>query len=146
MKKITFTLVVVILATNLSAQLLSKSTSEKRNALIELNTGRRASYDPSAHKIVDDIIAQNPRVVALNLHCGPFANRTPNYRSKIGTGDYGDSVYQHPDVKLFGWPAGSINRRNHGNGQKGGTSISRDKFDSTVAVILNENSPVNVSV
>ena len=140
-------LLIVCFTLRTEAQLLSKSSTEKRTSLIETYTGHRAYYDSHAHKIVDDILSQNPnRVVAINLHCGGFAGWAPNYRSTVGSVDYGNQVYQHGDVKILGWPSASINRRNHGNGQLGGTSIGRDKFDSTVAVILNENSPVNVSV
>ena len=101
-----------LIAVSVNAQIIVKTTTEKKNVVLEAFTGQRSKFDPSGHKISDDFAAQNSgRVVILNVHCGPYAFGTPNYNVTVGSSNYGDTLYQYPGVELLGFPAGTINRR-----------------------------------
>jgi len=137
-----------LIAVSVNAQIIVKTTTEKKNVVLEAFTGRKAGYDPSGHKISDDFAAQNSgRVVILNVHCGLFATGTPNYNVTVGSSNYGDTLYQYPGVELLGFPAGTINRRLFsGSSQRSGTAQNRNTWASTGSSVLKENSPVNVAI
>ena len=95
----------------ISAQKLASKDVENKNVILEEFTGKTCGFCPDGHKKGDEFSAANPgRVVLINIHCGSYARGIPNYNVMLGSANYGDDLYKHPDVKLRGFPAGTVNR------------------------------------
>jgi len=145
MKKLLFIAIGAIFSSGLSAQDLASRTSEKKNVVLEEFTGKTCGYCPDGHKRADELSAANPGdIVLINIHCGSYARGIPNYNTMLGAVNYGDVVYQHPDVKLSGFPSGTVNRTKFGTNS--GTAANRGQWAGFGADVLTEDSPVNVGI
>ena len=106
---------------------MEKTKAEKKNAVLEGFTGQAAGFDADGHRRADAFSTSNPgRVVVLNIHCGFYATGTLNYNVTVGSNNYGNTLYQHPDVDLRGFPGATINRRLF-SGTTQGTGTAQDR-------------------
>jgi len=111
---------------------------QNRNALIEEFTGVNCGWCPAGHKIVNDLMAENPgKVFGINIHTGTYAN------GKYTT-NYGSALASQSD--LSGFPAGTVNRHLFsGMSQKNGTAMNRGAFASATNQILAQTSCANLA-
>ncbi|MFT6138101.1 MAG: hypothetical protein ACJASM_000795 [Salibacteraceae bacterium] len=149
MKKLLFIAIGAIFSSGLSAQDLASKNPENKNVVLEEFTGKTCGYCPDGHKRADEFSAANDgRVVLINIHAGNYASGTPNYNTytdaPTNTVNYGDVVYKHPDVKLTGFPSGTVNRTKFGTNT--GTAANRGQWAGFGADVMTEASPVNVGI
>ena len=136
----------VFAAGAVSAQSIVSTSVEDRNVILEEYTGKTCGWCPAGHKIAADFAKDNQGdVVLINIHTGSFASGTPNYRMEFpDSTDYGQAIVRHPDVRVTGYPSGTVNRRKFGGSQT--AALSRNAWVSSSNTILGETSPVNVAV
>ncbi|MGB0402898.1 MAG: Omp28-related outer membrane protein [Salibacteraceae bacterium] len=145
MKKFTFLGAALLAGFSMSAQTFVSTTPANKNAVVEEYTGIRCVFCPDGHKRGNALAAANPgRVVLINIHTGSYAV------SQNGSIDFttteGDAIATHPNVKLTGYPAGSVNRVIGGSPSNGGTASSRGQWATDAATIMGQSSPVNADV
>lgn len=145
MKKFTFLGAALLAGFSMSAQTFVSTTPANKNAVVEEYTGIRCVFCPDGHKRGNALATANPgRVVLINIHTGGYAT------SQNGSIDFttteGDAIATHPNVKLTGYPAGSVNRVIGGSPSNGGTASSRGQWATDAGTIMSQASPVNVGV
>lgn len=143
MKKITLS-VFILSAVVANAQLPVSHIAGKKKALIEEFTGIHCQYCPDGHKRSDDIVNANPtNVFSVNIHAGTYA--PPN----TGELDFrtidGNAILAMPNMG-GGYPKGDVNRAPCASPiTTGSLTMGRDKWAAAVAVILNQNSYINIA-
>ena len=136
MKKVLSVAVALLFAGAVMAQTIVSTSPSNKNAILEEFTGVNCGYCPDGHRMANEACAAHPdHAWAINIHTGSFAAR---YFTQWGAAIASQS-------NLNGYPAGTVNRHNFGNGQNGGTAMSRSGFASSVNTICNTPSPVNVA-
>ena len=136
MKKILSSVVALVFACTAMAQTIVSTSPENRNAILEEFTGVNCQYCPDGHRLANQACAAHPgHAWSINIHTGTYAAR---YFTQ-----WGAAIANQAGIQ--GYPAGSVNRHNFGNGQLGGTAMSRGSFASAVNQICNTPSPVNVA-
>lgn len=77
-----------------------------KNVLIEEITGIGCGFCPDGHRMCDSLVElYNGKIFNINIHCGGYANYTPNYKTEEG-----DAIFE-----VFksggGFPAGYVSRQ-----------------------------------
>ncbi len=136
MKKVLSAAVALLFAGAVMAQTIVSTSPSNKNAILEEFTGVNCGYCPDGHRLANAACAAHPgHAWAINIHTGGYAVQ---YFTQWGAAIASQS-------NLSGYPAGTVNRHNFGNGQNGGTAMSRGDFASSVNQICNTPSPVNVA-
>ena len=128
------------------AQLPVSTTPENRNVVLEEFTGINCVYCPDGHKLANQYAAANPGdVFLINIHTGGFANPgpgQPNYTTSFGAAIAGQT-------NLTGYPSGTINRQDFSptySQNTSGTAMNRGDWDEAGALVLQDNSYLNVAL
>ncbi len=137
MKKIILSLIGIFSAIGIMAQPTFVSTTpSNKNVVLEEYTGINCGYCPDGHKIANQIATANPnRVIILNIHQGPYAGSSPNYKTQ-----WGDALAAQ--TGLTGYPTGTINRRIFTGGA---TALGRGSWNQAAGIVMAEPSFVNVA-
>ena len=86
-----------------------KPAAVQRTVLIEDFTGQGCVNCPKATEVITQLEEQYPDgVIAVAIHCGPFARSATGTRYPLGT-DEGDAYYQHWNFDRQ--PIGMVNRQ-----------------------------------
>lgn len=149
MKK-TITLFFIMLSSILvMAQLPVSHVAGKKQALIEEFTGNTCGYCPDGHKISDQITAALPgKAFAINIHAGSYATPSGSATSKDFRTTDGTAILALPNMKVTGFPAGSVNRKVPTSGSPqsaGGFAMSRSYWSANVNTIITQNTYVNIA-
>ena len=104
-----------------------------RNVILEEFTGRGCGYCPDAHRIANEIMANNPeRVWAINIHAGGYAQTSyPNMITQDGNTIHGG-------FEISGYPTGVVNRSTS-NG------IDRGQWNSQANNQMSQASECNIA-
>ncbi|UTW64034.1 Omp28-related outer membrane protein [bacterium SCSIO 12741] len=144
MKRFTLLFSALVASAGLSAQTFVSTSPANKNVVLEEYTGIYCVYCPDGHRLGKQLSDNNPgRVVLINIHTGGYAN--PNGSDPDFRTGHGDAVAGHADVKISGYPAGSVNRRSFPNSQNGGTASSRGNWATDGGAVMGEASVVNVA-
>lgn len=141
-KKLLFLVTFIALITNIGAQTLVSTDTQKKNVVLEEYTGIHCVYCPQGHAIAQALKDENPGdVVLINIHQGSFAvpsGSEPDFRT-----EFGDAIANQ--ANLTGYPSGSVNRHFFPDlASAGGTAMGRGSWTTAAGIIFMENSPVNV--
>jgi hypothetical protein len=123
------------------APFMASTEVENKHAVLEDFTGVRCGYCPQGHIIAADLAAthgENFMVIAVNA--GGYAAPAPGWADF--TTSYGDALIAQSAVA--GYPAGTVNRIQYGQGQKGGLAMSRGSWSAASNEIMSQESPVNI--
>lgn len=104
-----------------------------RNVIIEEFTGRDCGYCTDGHRLVNQIMANNPgRVWGINLHAGGYALTSyPNMNTTDGT-----SI--HDGFSVSGYPSGVVNRTTS-------AAIDRGQWSSECTTQLSQAAECNIA-
>lgn len=136
MKKIVLSFLPMIVAGFVAtAQTFVSTTPSNKNVLVEEFTGVNCQYCPDGHKIVNQLITNNPgRVFGINIHAGVFAANT-------FTTTAGEQLRANWNVTSY--PAGMVNRTKFGSSST--PVLNRGAFASSANTILNQPSCANIA-
>ncbi len=130
------------------AQLPVSTSAENKNAVLEEFTGIYCTFCPDGHRLAQQFADANPGdVVLINIHTGGYADPNgsdPDFRTQWGAAIAGQSG-------LFGYPAGTINRRNFPGFEQqgspaGATAQSRGSWSTTGGTVISEASYANIAL
>ncbi|MFW6019941.1 MAG: Omp28-related outer membrane protein [Bacteroidales bacterium] len=144
MRKIILSLLAVVIATSVYAQLPVDSSAQNKNVILEEFTGIKCPYCPDGHRIASNIMDANPGdVFVMNIHTGSFAQPGPGEPDY--TTSFGSDIANQADIA--GFPAGTVNRHLFSSySQNSGTAMSRGDFENASNQILNQSSYANVAL
>lgn len=112
---------------------------QHKNVLIEEITGIGCGYCPEEHKICDELVAANSgKIFSINIHCGNYANNTPNYKTEEGDAIF--NVFKSGG----GFPAGYVGR-NEWNIKSDPYPVGRGNFSSCAKELLTQPAYMNIA-
>ncbi|MDE7149183.1 MAG: Omp28-related outer membrane protein, partial [Bacteroidales bacterium] len=118
---------------------LVSTDPQNRKILIEEFTGIGCGNCPRAHRTSNGIVAAYPdSAFVINIHQGGYAtDKNPDL-----TTAWGDALYDLSGAKVFGYPAGTINRHVF---EGDATFVQDNKWPTTAPEVLKMPSYVNVA-
>ncbi len=127
--------------TNPNTPFVNKA-AEARKAVLEEFTGVKCGYCPDGHKIMEEIMTENPgKAICFSLHGGSYS--VPYTGDPNLTSSWSQAIISFTQVE--GYPAGAVNREDLDNNGK--IAIGRGSWKGNVATILGSgNSPVNIGI
>lgn len=139
MKKFTFTFLFILTIFNLiNAQSIVTTTTQYRNAVLEVYTGINCQFCPDGDAISEQLRTDNPgRVVSIDVHQGSFA--VPSTGQIDLRTSFGDALANQ--TSLSGYPSGTVNRTVFPGSSV--TALSRGDWENTSAQIMSLKSCVN---
>lgn len=149
MKKLFYSLVMVIIAIHCQSQTLTDTTVQYKNVLIEEFTGVECSSCPIGHQEIANLLSSYPdRVFAASMHSKTLGHTTPYGNDEDLTRPFPDYLFKGT-TDLTGIPAGILNRRYY-SGKQAFIFWTYPQFHDTIEkninTVLNETSPFNIGV
>jgi hypothetical protein len=148
MKKLFYVAASLLLLTGMSLTSCTKEEEEDTNdttkpltvshdptyrmAVVEEYTGCNCGYCPQGHKIVDNLLSTNSKVLGINVHTGSLA---PKYSTEFGSALYAQTGGT-------GVPSGTVNRHAFSSSN---TTLNPGYFSSYVSQITSQRSCVNLA-
>ncbi|MDR2928752.1 MAG: Omp28-related outer membrane protein, partial [Cytophagaceae bacterium] len=140
MKKTVIFFNVFLVCALLNAQTFVSTEPMNRNVILEEFTGLRCGYCPQGHKVVQELVADNPeRFFAINLHQGGLAIPNLSFPYDYRT-EFGDPLAAQANVG--GWPEGTVNRHLF-TGEH--TAMGRGHWEQFAGETMEQSSYVNVA-
>lgn len=107
----------------------------KKNILMEEFTGTGCYWCPDGHAVAERMKHVWPgRIFPVNIHTGHLAQ---SYTTTAG-----DAIGQHMDCEEAGFPSGTVNRRDFGEG----LLMSRSLWQQAADYVMTEDAPVNLLI
>ena len=114
---------------------------EMKHAVLEDFTGVRCGYCPQGHAIAADLSnTHGEKFMVIAVNAGGYARPAEGWADF--TTSYGDALIAQSAVA--GYPAGTVNRIQYGQGQKGGLAMSRGSWSAASTEVMKQESPVNL--
>ena len=130
----------------INSQTIVSTEVENKNAIVEESTGIHCPYCPDGHRILNEVIDQNPNdVFVIKFHEGGYAWDC----SSTGGHNFNNNFANQLGVmgQANGQPSASVNRRVFSAySMTGGTAMSRGAWPLAISQILQEESYVNLAV
>lgn len=115
---------------------------QKRKILLEEFTGLNCGWCPEGHKVSKQLLKALPgQAFAVAVHAGSFS--TPGQGQADYRTDEGEALAAYLNTELYGYPSGTVNRYDIGNGQ---IVTSRTMWISVARYLNQQDAPVNLYV